>query len=382
MDKNPVSCLNTEIKKRFGNVKRSRGIYLYTEKGIRLTDCYLSAGRAILGYGGGKAQTAFKDVFERGANCFYDSGFWTKLENSVKKLLPPNYCVRLYSDESIAAAKLLSSFNCADSFGGSGVSGDNQHNEHYREIVDNSEIRDSRENGDFLQIAEENPLTTEASKVTDTSRERNTMFHKLSTEASKVTDTPLSAANSQKPKDFSVALWRPWLDFCGKYEEVKPGKQAQYSKVKIFFPDYSENQATPPIICLVPPFAYSTSLKFYAFRNDLFNAKDLPENDAAPAPLLAAFTRGIYDLIGALAKYGENDFKQNMAFLSKVFERKACYLFSKLDQSTYSEFVLKCLDIGIVFSPDCREPSIVPWKANIGDLKKLKKVVEREWKYE
>ena len=40
-----------EISKHFGNVKRARGNFLYTEKGIRVTDMYLEHGRAILGWG-------------------------------------------------------------------------------------------------------------------------------------------------------------------------------------------------------------------------------------------------------------------------------------------------------------------------------------------
>ena len=36
-----------EISKRFGAIKRARGTFFYTEKGIRLTDLYLENGRAV-----------------------------------------------------------------------------------------------------------------------------------------------------------------------------------------------------------------------------------------------------------------------------------------------------------------------------------------------
>ena len=103
MNQEAVCWLKNEIKKRYGNVKRARGIYLYTEKGVRLTDCYLDGGRGILGHGGGKAKTAFKDCFERGANGFYDSGILPAFEKSVKKLLPAEYTeIRLYSEKTAA----------------------------------------------------------------------------------------------------------------------------------------------------------------------------------------------------------------------------------------------------------------------------------------
>ena len=103
MNQEAVCWLKNEIKKRYGNVKRARGIYLYTEKGVRLTDCYLDGGRGILGHGGGKAKTAFKDCFERGANGFYDSGLLPAFEKSVKKLLPAEYTeIRLYSEKTAA----------------------------------------------------------------------------------------------------------------------------------------------------------------------------------------------------------------------------------------------------------------------------------------
>ena len=45
-----------EITTRYGYVKRARGYFLYTEKQVRLTDMFQEAGRAILGWGGGKAE--------------------------------------------------------------------------------------------------------------------------------------------------------------------------------------------------------------------------------------------------------------------------------------------------------------------------------------
>ncbi len=99
-----------EIHSRYGAVRRARGIYLYTEKGARLTDCYLDGGRAIMGYSTGKARTQFKDTFERGANGIYTSGFESRLVTAIRHLLPECYTeIRWWNDETVAGALLLSS---------------------------------------------------------------------------------------------------------------------------------------------------------------------------------------------------------------------------------------------------------------------------------
>ena len=109
MNQEAVCWLKDEIKKRYGNVKRARGIYLYTEKSVRLTDCFLDGGRAILGHGGGKAKTAFKDCFERGANGFYDSGLLPAFEKAVKQLLPRDFTtIRLYTEKTAAPLEGIS----------------------------------------------------------------------------------------------------------------------------------------------------------------------------------------------------------------------------------------------------------------------------------
>lgn len=286
MNQEAVCWLKDEIKKRYGNVKRARGIYLYTEKSVRLTDCFLDGGRAILGHGGGKAKTAFKDCFERGANGFYDSGLLPAFEKSVKQLLPSNFTtIRLYTEKTAAPLE-QTSFSL----------------ESYREKAD-------------------------------------------------------------------AALWRPWLEISGKSTEQPTG----YPKIQIV---HNVEGDFPAIVKIVPPFPYATELCVYAFSTACGEEmlQNLPKNDIVPAPLLAAFTRGFYDLKIALGTYTENDFKANSKVFEPFFIRNQCYLFPKIPEEKYKDFVLKCLDIGIVISPDYNVPSIMPWKANPGDLKKISKV--------
>ena len=285
MNQELVCWLKNEIKKRYGNVKRARGIYLYTEKSVRLTDCFLDGGRGILGHGGGKAKTAFKDCFERGANGFYDSGLLPAFEKSVKKLLPAEYTeIRLYSEKTAA-------------------------------------------------------MVGETSVSLD------------------------GASEKANP-----VLWRPWLDFSGKITEQPTG----YPKIQVV---YNTNEVFPAVVKILPPFTYATDICVYAFSEKSYkNLAELPQNDVVPSPLLAAYTRSFYDLLNSFSLFTEKDFKANSKALEPFFTRNQCYLFPKVSEEKYKDFVLKCLDAGIVISPDYNEPSIMPWRANPGDIKKISKI--------
>ena len=285
MNQELVCWLKNEIKKRYGNVKRARGIYLYTEKSVRLTDCFLDGGRGILGYGGGKAKTAFKDCFERGANGFYDSGLLPAFEKSVKKLLPAEYTeIRLYSEKTAA-------------------------------------------------------MLGETSFSLD------------------------GASDKANP-----VLWRPWLDFAGKITEQPTG----YPKIQVV---YNTNEVFPAVVKILPPFTYATDICVYAFSDKSYkNLAELPQNDVVPSPLLAAYTRSFYDLLNSFSLFTEKDFKANSKALEPFFIRNQCYLFPKIPETQYKDFVLKCLEAGIVISPDCNVPSIMPWRANPGDIKKISKI--------
>ena len=304
MNQEAVCWLKNEIKKRYGNVKRARGIYLYTEKSVRLTDCFLDGGRAILGHGGGKAKTAFKDCFERGANGFYDSGLLPAFEKSVKKLLPAEYTeIRLYSEKTAA-------------------------------------------------------MLGETSFSLDSTQKK----------AGAVSEQTSCVLESSQKKAETV-LWRPWLEISGKSTEQPTG----YPKIEIV---HNLTGDFPALVKIVPPFPYATDICVYAFSTefDEETLQNLPENDIVPSPLLAAFTRGFYDLKIALGTFTESDFKANSKVFESFFTRNQCYLFPKIPETQYKDFVLKCLDVGIVISPDYNVPSIMPWRANPGDIKKISKI--------
>ena len=322
MNQEAVCWLKNEIKKRYGNVKRARGIYLYTEKGVRLTDCYLDGGRGILGHGGGKAKTAFKDCFERGANGFYDSGLIPAFEKSVKKLLPAEYTeIRLYSEKT-AAMLGETSFSLESTQKKAGA------------------------------VSEQTSFSLESSQ-------------KKAGEVSEQTSCVLE--NTQKKAE--PVLWRPWLDFAGKITEQPTG----YPKIEVV---YNVIGDFPAIVKIVPPFTYATDISVYAFSKACGEEmlQNLPKNDVIPSPLLAAYTRGFYDLLNSFSLFTENHFKANSKALEPFFTRNQCYLFPKIPETQYKDFVLKCLDAGIVISPDYNVPSIMPWRANPGDIKKISNI--------
>ena len=322
MNQEAVCWLKDEIKKRYGNVKRARGIYLYTEKSVRLTDCFLDGGRAILGHGGGKAKTAFKDCFERGANGFYDSGLLLAFEKAVKQLLPSNFTtIRLYTEKTAAPLEQTSY------------------------SLESSQKKASA-------------ALEQTSYSLESSREK----------AGAALEQTSYSLESVREKAGAV-LWRPWLEISGKSTEQPNG----YPKIQIV---HNVDGDFPAIVKIVPPFPYATELCVYAFSTACGEEmlQNLPKNDIVPAPLLAAFTRGFYNLKIALGAYTENDFKANSKVFEPFFIRNQCYLFPKIPEEKYKDFVLKCLDIGIVISPDYNVPSIMPWRANPGDLKKISKV--------
>ena len=83
--------LAEEIYKRYGYIKRARNSFLYTAKGVRLTDLYLEEGRAILGWGACPAShsafTQFKNVLSRGLTGSFKTEFRGRLRKALSLLL-------------------------------------------------------------------------------------------------------------------------------------------------------------------------------------------------------------------------------------------------------------------------------------------------------
>lgn len=107
--------LSEEIFKRYGAVTRARGYFLYTKKGVRLTDLFLEDGRAILGWHTGSSFTQLKNILSRGLTGSFRTEETFRLEKAISELLKKDFCVFCFADKksALAAALKLSKDNSA-----------------------------------------------------------------------------------------------------------------------------------------------------------------------------------------------------------------------------------------------------------------------------
>lgn len=106
------SELFKELFNRYGAVTRARGPFLYTKKGVRVTDLYQEAGRAILGWEGGSAFTLFKNVLTRGQTGSFicEEAPVSRLEKAVSELLAGNRVIFCFNSHKEAFEAGLSLF--------------------------------------------------------------------------------------------------------------------------------------------------------------------------------------------------------------------------------------------------------------------------------
>lgn len=71
----------------YGPVTRARNYFLYTKKGVRITDLYQENGRAILGWQGGSAFTMLKNVINRSQTGGFICEENDRLSKAVSELL-------------------------------------------------------------------------------------------------------------------------------------------------------------------------------------------------------------------------------------------------------------------------------------------------------
>ena len=95
-----------EIRSRYGNVKRARGFYLYTEKNVRLLDMYLDGGMSILGRRENQAPLVFKQSIDKGLNAFLPSSGDYRLKKALNSLFPEHPHFYLLSEWSKALSFL------------------------------------------------------------------------------------------------------------------------------------------------------------------------------------------------------------------------------------------------------------------------------------
>jgi len=257
--------LSKEIYSRFGTIKRARKCFLYTAKGVRLTDMYQEGGRAILGWGG-SVFTVLKNVLERGITGSYFTDFSSPCGRERSQL--DRAVSALFGDERRAVA-----FPCKQA--------------------------------------------------------------------------ALEAAISLSAE--STSVWKPWN---------------------------GANVDPRSIDCIVfaPALPWTNDFFLLAVKAEVAeqSLNDFEKQSFLSAPICAAVTRSIYDLIKALQEREEKHWFIYDQIISKYWERRGPYLFPKVPESKYADFVLHCLECNLVISPEYNQPSIVPFGADKGNFSLLK----------
>ena len=99
------------IYSKYGIVTRARGCFLYTKKGVRLTDLYLENGRAVLGWDGKNASTFFKNMLSKGLTGGFICQEHSRLDKAVSALLGSERITAVFGTkaDSLKAGIALSS---------------------------------------------------------------------------------------------------------------------------------------------------------------------------------------------------------------------------------------------------------------------------------
>ncbi len=170
--------------------------------------------------------------------------------------------------------------------------------------------------------------------------------------------------------------------FSSKSDALKAALLISPEKTSFFRPWNPVDIDWREVDCIVfaPALPWTDNIFILAAKSELVSGGDLktPKIDfeaesELPPPVCAAVTRSVYDLIKALQEREEKNWFIYDKIVAKYWMRKGPYLFPKIPEQKYQDFVLHCLDCELVVSPDFREPSIVPFGADFGVFRKLEK---------
>ena len=97
-----IDLLYKELNLRYGPVLRARKCFLYTKKGIRITDMFQENGKAILGWGNPKPFTQFKNTMNRGITGSFFTEDENRIQKAVSDLLNSKRIVYLFKSKQAA----------------------------------------------------------------------------------------------------------------------------------------------------------------------------------------------------------------------------------------------------------------------------------------
>ncbi len=119
-------------------------------------------------------------------------------------------------------------------------------------------------------------------------------------------------------------------------------------------------------VFFIPPFPFP-SLVIGASSSTY----SLPVSSPLSSCIMEALSRALYDLIDAFKERTEGGWALYDDILSPYFTRKGSALYPKLSGSEYDEFVLHCLNCGLVLNPSSEYPSFVPHGVHKSLIKKI-----------
>ena len=331
-----VRRCNDELIKRYGAVVRARGHYLYTQKGVRITDLYLDAGRAVLGRGcsGSNAFRVLKNTLERGETGSFPSAYSTRFQKAVLSLIPGyDYAARFSTEDSLLCAAAL--------YTSERTTGTKQDSIGTQGTVESSHTG--------LRVKLWRPWQTETADSNDGNNPCETLG-----------DEPLPAGGTEAEMPAASGI-KAGTEAGTKTEmavEMKAGKLAGTKAVPI----------AEGILAFYPPLALQEAGLIAVFKagNNPF-----PLSDPCSGALLNAITRSIYDLQREIPKRGEKEWSRFDAVLSPYFERKGAYLIPKIGSAQYEDFANHCLDCRLLIPP-YPALALVPVGVNEGDFSRLK----------
>ncbi len=162
--------------------------------------------------------------------------------------------------------------------------------------------------------------------------------------------------------------------YNNKTEAVKAAASTGARNIVSFRPWNLEQESceTADAVVVVPPFPWGEDIVILAVVSTGSTTTMVEGQLKIPFALQAALTRSIYNLIAELPERTEKDWFIYDPVITKYWERKGPYLYPKISENKYDDFVKHCLDCTIVINPSYNEPSIVPFGADKGVFTKLK----------
>lgn len=159
-------------------------------------------------------------------------------------------------------------------------------------------------------------------------------------------------------KGAALSLWRPFIDEADPL--AVPGREAPVLIPLLPGLGWIQGRPSGPLILALDP----------AFEAE----PPLPPPDLIPPFILAALTRGIYDLIAAAPDRGKALFPDIKAALSRGFWRRRGIYLSPREvpaPERWEEIFRRFLEGGFLIPPDPREPLILPGFLSPGEEAKL-----------